>query len=138
MQSFDLFVIGGGSAGMKAARTARKLGASVGLAEERVLGGECFWAGCVPSKAMVRASQVWNLVRNSAEFGIHADGIRASFAEAMAYKDRKVGEVGGDTPDEEVLQRIGVTYFNDRASFLDPHTLCIGDAVVRAERIIIA
>ncbi len=123
---------------MKAARTARKLGASVALAEERVLGGECFWAGCVPSKAMVRAAQVWHLVHNSAEFGIHAEGIRGSFAEAMAYKDRKVREVGGEASDEEVLHRIGVRYFHDRAQFLDPHTLQIGAHEIHADRIIIA
>lgn len=58
MEQFDLVVIGGGSAGMKAARTAAKRGAKVALTEERELGGECFWAGCVPTKAMVRAAQV--------------------------------------------------------------------------------
>ena len=54
MEQFDLLVIGGGSAGMKAARTAARMGHRVALAEERELGGECFWAGCVPTKAMVR------------------------------------------------------------------------------------
>src|ERR1700686_1752807 len=96
LQEFDLVVIGGGSAGLKAARTAAKLGRSVALAEERELGGECFWAGCVPTKAMVRAAQVWHLVRHAAEFGIEAEVTRADFADAMAYKERAIGRVAGD------------------------------------------
>jgi len=140
MQEFDLIVIGGGSAGMKAARTAARMGKQVALAEERELGGECFWAGCVPTKAMVRAAEVWYLVQNSGKFGIHAPVQRACFAEAMAYKDRAVREVGGAATesDEARLRKIGVKYFHSRATFCDPNVLQIGRNVVRGTKIIIA
>src|SRR5205809_4835370 len=98
MEQFDLLVIGGGSAGMKAARTAAKMGRKVALAEERELGGECFWAGCVPTKAMVRAAEVWHLVRRAHEFGIRAELLQADFAEAMKYRARAVQAVGGGGP----------------------------------------
>lgn len=140
MQEFDLVVIGGGSAGMKAARTAAKMGKTVALAEERELGGECFWAGCVPTKALVRAADVWHLVRNSAKFGIHADVRRADFREAMAYKERAVAQVGGTAtePDDARLRRIGVAYYHSRATFCDSNVVQMGHDVVRGKKVIIA
>lgn len=138
MESFDLVVIGGGSAGLKAARTAAKRGARVALAEERELGGECFWAGCVPTKAMVRAAEVWHLVRRAKEFGIHVEVTRADFAEAMAYKDRAVAQVGGEGEPDAGLGRMGVRYYPKHASFEEPHILRIGDETVHADRVILA
>lgn len=140
MQEFDLVVIGGGSAGLRAARTAARLGARVALAEERELGGECLWAGCVPTKAMVRAAEVWDLVKRASEFGIHADALRTDFAYAMAYKDRKVRQVGGgaDPADDAGLGRLGVKYYHKRARFRDSHIVRICDDEVRANRVIIA
>lgn len=138
MESYDLVVIGGGSAGLKAARTAAKRGARVALAEERELGGECFWAGCVPTKAMVRAAEVWHLVRRATEFGIEAKVERADFAAAMAFKDRAVRAVGGEGDPTAGLRRQGIHYIHQRAGFRDPHTVQIGKETVRADRVVIA
>jgi pyruvate/2-oxoglutarate dehydrogenase complex dihydrolipoamide dehydrogenase (E3) component len=55
---YDLIVIGGGAAGLSAARFARQLGLSVALVEKDRLGGDCTWTGCVPSKALLRAAGV--------------------------------------------------------------------------------
>ncbi len=138
MQEYDLVVIGGGSAGLKAARTAARLGRTVALAEERELGGECFWAGCVPTKALVRAAQVWNLVRRASEFGIHAEVIRADFADAMAYKERALRAIAGAGPSDGGLSRLGARYYQGRASFEGPHEVRFGDEVVTGRRIRIA
>ena len=138
MEEFDLVVIGGGSAGLKAARTAARSGRTVALAEERELGGECFWAGCVPTKAMVRAAHVWHMVRRASEFGIHANVTRADFSEAMAYKDRVLKQVAGDGPADGGLSRFGASYFHERASLEDEHVVRVGSNTVRAKHIIIA
>ena len=141
MQEFDLVVIGGGSAGLKAARTAAKMGRKVALAEERELGGECFWAGCVPTKALVRAAQVWQTVRGAAEFGIHADITKADFADAMAYKERAVRRVEGDSPSKDGgLGKMGGVFYKTRACFEGPHEIRMGDGgeVVRGKQIIVA
>ncbi len=138
MQEFDLVVIGGGSAGLKAARTAARLGRTVALAEERELGGECFWAGCVPTKAMVRAAQVWHLVRRSHEFGIHVDVRKAEFANAMDYKANALRRIAGDGPMDGGLSRLGAAYFPLRATFEGPHEVRVGEEVIRGKQIILA
>ncbi len=138
MERFDLVVIGGGSAGMKAARTAAKRGASIALAEEVQLGGECFWAGCVPTKAMVRAAEVWHLVSRSHEFGITCKDVRADYAVAMAYKDRTVDAVGGGGEADAGLGRIGVRYYPATAGFEERNLIRIGAEVVHADRVILA
>jgi pyruvate/2-oxoglutarate dehydrogenase complex dihydrolipoamide dehydrogenase (E3) component len=138
VEQFDLVVIGGGSAGLKSARTAAKLGAKVALAEERETGGECLWAGCVPTKALVRAAGVWHLVRRAKEFGLSAEVKQADFAGAMAYMRRAMHAVGGDGEPDAGLSRIGVRYYPDRAVFRDAHAVQIGSEVVRADRVILA
>ena len=139
MQEFDLVVIGGGSAGLKAARTAAKLGRKVALAEERELGGECFWAGCVPTKAMVRAAQVWHTVRHASEFGIHVDVTKADFADAMAYKARAVQRVAGEGgPSDGGMGKMGGVFYHSRAQFESPHEVRMGGDVVRGKQIIVA
>lgn len=138
MQEFDLIVIGGGSAGLKAARTAARLGRRVALAEERELGGECFWAGCVPTKAMVRAAQVWHLVRRAHEFGIHADVKKAEFADAMAYKQEALQIIAGEGPADGGLSKLGAAYYPTRATFEGPHEVRVGDEGIRGKQIVLA
>ncbi len=139
MQHYDLFVIGGGSAGMKAARTSARMGRKVGVAEAREPGGECFWAGCVPTKALVRAADVWNTVRNAGRFGIQVDVCRADFRDAMAYKDRAMRRIGGDGPADAGLSRLGADYFNERAMLESANEVRVGkNLVVNADNILIA
>ena len=138
MQEFDLVVIGGGSAGLKAGRTAASMGQSVALAEERELGGECFWAGCVPTKAMVRAAQVWHLVRHARKFGLEITIDRADFAEAMRYKANAVRQVAGDGPPDGGLSRMGASYFPVHARFETPTEIRLGNDVVRGKQVVIA
>jgi len=138
MQEYDLVVIGGGSAGLKAARTAAKMGRSVALAEERELGGECFWAGCVPTKSMVRAAQVWRTVQNAGKFGIRAKIESADFAAAMTYKDKAIRQVAGDGPEDGGLSKLGVDFYPVHAQFESPHLVRVGKALIRGKNILIA
>jgi pyruvate/2-oxoglutarate dehydrogenase complex dihydrolipoamide dehydrogenase (E3) component len=138
VREYDLIVIGGGSAGLKAARTAARMGRKVALAEERELGGECFWAGCVPTKAMVRAAQVWHTVRHASKFGMEVTVDRADFADAMRYKAGAVKRVAGDGPPDGGLSRLGADYFPTHAQFESAHELRVGEEVVRGRQIVIA
>lgn len=138
MQEFDLVVIGGGSAGLKAARVAARMGRSVAVAEERELGGECFWAGCVPTKAMVRAAQVWHMVRHARRFGMEVTIDRADFADAMRWKTHVLQQMAGDGPSDGGLSRLGASYFPLRARFESPNEVRIGAEVVHGRNILIA
>ena len=69
-KDYDLLIIGGGSAGLTAARFARQLELSVALVERGRMGGDCTWSGCVPSKTLLRASKSAHAVRDAARFGI--------------------------------------------------------------------
>lgn len=71
MDTFDLAVIGGGTAGLVTSAGAASLGAKVALIERDRLGGECLYTGCVPSKALIRSAKVLHLLRRAADFGLN-------------------------------------------------------------------
>jgi pyruvate/2-oxoglutarate dehydrogenase complex dihydrolipoamide dehydrogenase (E3) component len=132
-------VIGGGSAGLKIARRAARAGRSVALAEAVELGGECFWAGCVPTKALVRAAEVRQLVREAARFGTQVQSASTDFASVTAWKDSAQKAVGGDGPADGGLGALGVHYLPCYARFLNDHLLetDAGDRI-EAETIVLA
>ena len=70
--TYDLIVIGGGTAGITAARFAARLGVKVALIEKNRIGGDCTWTGCVPSKALFKMATVAHIARTAGEFGILA------------------------------------------------------------------
>ncbi len=133
---FDLFVIGGGSAGVRAGRIAAGHGARVGVAEARFWGGTCVNVGCVPKKLMVQAAEYGALAEDSRGFGWNGARPQHDWAALIAAKDREVGRLSGLY--RQVLEAAGVKAFETRARFLDPHTLALGEARVTAERIVVA
>jgi glutathione reductase (NADPH) len=138
MNAVDLFVIGGGSGGVRAARIAAQHGARVALAEEHRLGGTCVIRGCVPKKLMVLASRFGAEFDAAAGFG-WALGDRAfDWPSLKAQVDREVARL------EQVytanLQRAGVAVHADRAVLEDAHTVrLVGSGErIRAERVLVA
>ena len=85
---FDLLVIGAGPGGYTAAARAAKLGLSTAIVEERSWGGTCLNRGCVPTKTLLHASEVYRSAADGAAIGIHAEGLRADIPEIFAYKER--------------------------------------------------
>lgn len=81
---WDLLVVGGGTAGIVAASTARALGCSVLLVESSRTGGDCLWSGCVPSKALLAAAHAAADARRADTFGVHAD-VRVDLDEVLAH-----------------------------------------------------
>jgi pyruvate/2-oxoglutarate dehydrogenase complex dihydrolipoamide dehydrogenase (E3) component len=84
-RAWDLLVIGGGTAGIVAAKTAAGFGASVLLVERDRTGGDCLWTGCVPSKALLAAAHAAADARAAARLGVHVEAVRVDFAEVMAH-----------------------------------------------------
>ena len=81
---YNLVVIGAGTAGLVSAAGAAGLGAKVALIERHLMGGDCLNVGCVPSKAVIRASRAAAAVREAAAFGVHVpNGVKIDFGQVM-------------------------------------------------------
>ena len=133
---YDLFVIGGGSGGVRCARIAASHGARVAIAEERYWGGTCVNVGCVPKKLMVQAAEYGAWTHDSHGFGWNTQPGAHEWAALMASKDAEIKRLNGIYV--RLLETAGVAWFFERAVFVDAHTLLLGSRTVTAERIVIA
>ncbi|MBO1079716.1 glutathione-disulfide reductase [Roseomonas haemaphysalidis] len=133
---FDLFVIGGGSGGVRCARIAATHGARVGVAEERFWGGTCVNVGCVPKKIMVQAAEYGIWAEEAGAFGWDISRNAHHWPVLKQARDAEVTRLSGIYG--RLLGNAGVTSFDARATFVDAHTLDVGGKRVTAERIVIA
>ena len=122
MKEYDFVVIGGGSGGYAAARTASSLGLSTAVIEggEQV-GGLCILRGCMPSKTLIESGNRYRTLRHAEEFGLHAEKIGYDAAKIVERKRRLIGEFA----DYRAQQLAGGSFdfIRGRAEFLDPHCL---------------
>ena len=133
---YDLFVIGAGSGGVRAARMAAGHGAKVAIAEDRYFGGTCVNVGCVPKKLYVYASQFSESFTGSAGFGWSVDNPRFNWASLVANKDKEINRL--QSVYDKLLHDSGVHVVNGRANLVDEHTVKVGEKTYSAERIIVA
>ncbi len=133
----DLFVIGGGSGGVRAARIAAEHGARVTVAEEYRLGGTCVIRGCVPKKLLVYASRFRGEFEDAAGFGWTVPQMSFDWTTLIANKDREIARL--EAAYGATLDRAGVKVVKSRAALLDAHTVQIANSDrVRAAYILIA
>jgi glutathione reductase (NADPH) len=134
---FDLFVIGGGSAGVRLARISAGHGAKVGIAEGRFWGGTCVNVGCVPKKIMVQAAEYGAWAQDAAAFGWTLGEARHDWATLARARDTEVARLSGIYG--RMLAGVGVEVFECYAHFTGPHELSLGGGrTVTANRIVIA
>ncbi|WP_075879339.1 glutathione-disulfide reductase [Vreelandella massiliensis] len=138
---YDLFVIGAGSGGVRAARTAAAEGAKVGIAEDRYLGGTCVNVGCVPKKLYSYAAHFHDSFDDAAGFGWQLPG-PATFDWAT-LRENKTGEIKRlNGIYQRLLESAGVTLYNARASVVDAHTVVLhndaGEQQIHAKKILVA
>ena len=135
---FDLFVIGGGSGGVRACRLAAQAGARVAIAEEYGFGGTCVIRGCIPKKLLVYASHFGEDFENSAGFGWTVPERRFDWNVLIANKDNEIARIEGVY--RANVEKAGVEIFADRATFEDAHTVRLAKTgqLVSAERFLIA
>jgi glutathione reductase (NADPH) len=134
----DLFVIGAGSGGVRAARIAAGYGASVMVAEESRVGGTCVIRGCVPKKLLVYAARYADDFEDAAGYGWSVDPAVFDWAKLIANKDREIARL--EAAYVTVLERARVALVKSRAVLEDAHTirLMASGETVRAEHILIA
>lgn len=135
---FDLFVIGGGSGGIRAARIAAGSGAKVALAEEYRMGGTCVIRGCVPKKLMVYASAYAKDFKAAEGFGWRVGEVSYDHNKCMTAIADEVTRLSGLYMKGQ--QGAGVTVFEERAEFVDANTLALKTSgkTVTAKKILIA
>jgi glutathione reductase (NADPH) len=121
MSEFDLFVIGGGSGGVRAARVAAMNGANVAIAEEYRWGGTCVIRGCVPKKLFVYASRFRDDFEDAAGFGWNVASPRFDWPTLVANKDAEISRLEGLYRGN--LVKAGVEVLHSRAELLDAHTV---------------
>jgi len=120
---YDLFVIGGGSGGVRASRMAALAGKRVGLAEEYRMGGTCVIRGCIPKKLMVYASQFHENILDAKGYGWDFDSCTFDWPTLIANKDREIDRLEGLYTAN--VTKAGVVIHQDRAVFEDEHTLLL-------------
>ncbi|MGZ8226405.1 MAG: glutathione-disulfide reductase [Methylococcaceae bacterium] len=133
---YDLFVIGAGSGGVRAARMAAGLGARVAIAEDRYLGGTCVNVGCVPKKLFVYAAQFSEVFASANGFGWTTGEPVFDWSRLIANKNLEIERLQGVY--HRLLENSGATIINGKARLIDAHTVLVGDTEYRAERIVIA
>ncbi|ANF27177.1 glutathione-disulfide reductase [Stutzerimonas stutzeri] len=133
---FDLFVIGAGSGGVRAARFAAGYGARVAVAESRYLGGTCVNVGCVPKKLLVYGAHYAEDIHEAEGYGWTIDGARFDWASLIANKDREIQRLNGIY--KNLLTDSGVTLLQAHARLVDAHTVEVDGKHYSAEHILIA
>src|SRR5437868_568100 len=141
---YDLAIIGGGSAGYAAARTAAREGLKTAVIEggERV-GGLCILRGCMPTKALLYAAEVMHLASHAEPWGIRAEDVSFNFKHVMARKNALVKEFADYRVEQ--LHSGKFEFIGAMAKFVDAHTVelrgtaeTIGDRKIRAKHFILA
>ncbi|NNU80254.1 glutathione-disulfide reductase [Halovulum dunhuangense] len=134
---YDLFVIGGGSGGVRASRWAAMTGAKVGLCEEYRYGGTCVIRGCVPKKLMVFAAGFSEAVEDATGFGWKLTGSDFDWPFFIEKKDREIDRLEGVY--QANMEKLGVELFRARGVLKDPHTVELSSGqTVTAKHILVA
>ena len=133
---YDFFVIGAGSGGVRAARTAAAMGRKVGVAEERFLGGTCVNVGCVPKKLFVHASHFSKEVEHAAEFGWSTTTPTLDWPTLRDNKTREIERLNGIY--RNLIKNSGADLFEARAVVTGPNSVRVGDREITAEHILVA
>ncbi|WP_281984049.1 FAD-dependent oxidoreductase [Thalassorhabdomicrobium marinisediminis] len=134
---YDLFVIGGGSGGVRAARVAAATGARVALAEEYRMGGTCVIRGCVPKKLMVFASEYKEVFADARTYGWDVDDCTFDWPSFRSHLHKELDRL--ESVYRSLLDKSGVEIFDSRVTLKDPHTVQFANGVTKsAKHILVA
>ncbi len=137
MYDFDLFVMGVGSGGVRAARVAASHGVRVATAEDRYMGGTCVNVGCVPKKLFVYASHFNEEYHHAQGFGWGQASPEFDWPTLVDNKNKEINRLNGIY--KGMLDNAGVTHFDGRARIVDEHHISIdNETVISTDKILIA
>ncbi len=133
---FDLFVIGAGSGGVRAARIAAGYGARVGICESDLVGGTCVIRGCVPKKLLSYAAHFSEELEDAAGYGWEVGESSFNWPRLIENKDREIDRL--NKVYLKILDSAGVRLFQVHGKLLDSHHIQLGEATISADKILIA
>jgi len=133
---FDLFVIGAGSGGVRAARIAAGHGARVGICETSRVGGTCVIRGCVPKKLLSYAAHFADDFEDAAGYGWELGETRFSWSRLIANKDREIDRL--NQVYLRLLSDAGVGLYTGHGTLLDSHRIQVDEDIISADKILIA
>jgi pyruvate/2-oxoglutarate dehydrogenase complex dihydrolipoamide dehydrogenase (E3) component len=133
---FDVVILGGGSAGYAAASSAQSRGARVAIVDPGPLGGLCILRGCMPTKTILRSSDIISLMRRAKEFGLHPVETGADLAAINDRKNQLIGEFADYRVEQ--LKDPRFTLVQERAEFISPSEVQVGTSTLKAKSFIIA
>ena len=133
---YDLFVIGAGSAGVRASRMATGLGKKVAVAESRYLGGTCVNVGCVPKKLFVYASEFPHMAHDAKGYGLDFSLSNFDWPTLRDNKTKEIERLNGIY--QRLLDNADVTTIIGHAKLVDEHTVSVNGELYTAEKILLA
>ena len=134
---FDAVVIGAGPGGYVAAIRCAQLGLKTAIVESRQAGGTCLNRGCIPTKALLHSSEIYDTIANeAAQAGVHADNLSVDYTEVYARKEAVVQRMRGGV--EMLLKGRKVTFLNGKAVLTGAHSLTVEGTTYTADKIILA
>lgn len=136
-ESFDVIVIGGGTAGLVTASGCARLGRRVALIEKAALGGDCLWTGCVPTKALVASARLAHQMRSAARWGLPAVNPEIS-PRAVMESMRETRRTTAVHDDPQRFRNLGIDVIESSAKFIGPAEVLAGDRRLTAKDIVIA
>lgn len=122
---YDAIVIGGGAAGLTASGIAANFGAKTMMIEKNILGGDCTWNGCVPSKTLIKAASVIHNAKQSNKYGIDLSISDIDLSRVMEHVDKVRNEVYADADRPEIFEEMGIEVVIGEASFSGSHTMIV-------------
>lgn len=134
----DVLILGAGSAAFAAGLKATELGARVVMVESREIGGTCVNRGCVPSKTMIRAAEIYHLAGRHPFAGIRTRQEGVDFAELASHKDQLVHALRRHKYINLAAGVDGITIIEGTARFVQQNTVQVDDQTLKAERILVA
>jgi pyruvate/2-oxoglutarate dehydrogenase complex dihydrolipoamide dehydrogenase (E3) component len=136
-ESFDVVVLGGGTAGLVTASGCARLGRKVALIEKEQLGGDCLWTGCVPTKALVASARLAHQMRHADAYGLEPVTPRItpkSVMDSMREQRRRISR----HDDPEKFRRLGIDVIEGNARLASRNSVAVGGRLLQAKDIVIA
>lgn len=135
--TYNLVVIGAGTAGLVTAAGSVGLGARVALIERHLMGGDCLNFGCVPSKALISSARLLHRMRHAEPWGVRSIEPEFDFEKVFAEMRAARAELA-PLDSRERFESLGVEVFEEEATFLSPNELQVGEQKLRAKHFVIA